>query len=101
MSDLTYTAVLFFLESIRHSVPWRTDASFFGAPYTTPKLMHSCTAVLAYLFTALLSGNIGDGVQILSQYPQESLTTSPFPYQRFFAAPFDFEKLHGFVAQIG
>jgi acetyltransferase-like isoleucine patch superfamily enzyme len=40
--------------------------------------------------------SIGDGVQILSQHPHASLTTSPFPYQRVFAAPFDAEPLHDY-----
>lgn len=38
--------------------------------------------------------SIGDAVQILSQHPHGSLTTSPFPYQTVFAAPFDAEPLH-------
>jgi acetyltransferase-like isoleucine patch superfamily enzyme len=41
--------------------------------------------------------SIGDGVQILSQHPHGSLTTSPFVYQRVFAAPFDAEPLHGYA----
>lgn len=40
--------------------------------------------------------SIGDGVQILSQHPHGSLTTSPFPYQRLFAAPFDTDPLHDY-----
>lgn len=40
--------------------------------------------------------SIGDGVQILSQHPHGSLTTSPFPYQRVFAAPFDAEPVHDY-----
>lgn len=40
--------------------------------------------------------SIGDGVQILSQHPHGSLTTSPFPYQKVFTAPFDAEPLHSF-----
>ena len=41
--------------------------------------------------------SIGDGVQILSQHPHGSLTTSPFPYQRLFAAPFDADPLHDYA----
>lgn len=33
--------------------------------------------------------SIGDNVQILSAHPIEELTTSPFPYQTLFRAPFD------------
>lgn len=33
--------------------------------------------------------SIGDGVQVLSAHPVDSLTTSPFPYQSVFRAPFD------------
>lgn len=33
--------------------------------------------------------SIGDGVQILSAHPADGLTTSPFPYQTLFRAPFD------------
>jgi acetyltransferase-like isoleucine patch superfamily enzyme len=35
--------------------------------------------------------SIGDGVAILSAHPTTGLTTSPFPYQRLFPAPFDAE----------
>lgn len=38
--------------------------------------------------------SIGDSVQILSQHPHGSLTTSPFPYQRVFAPPFDAQPVH-------
>jgi acetyltransferase-like isoleucine patch superfamily enzyme len=38
--------------------------------------------------------SIGDGVQVLSQHPHGSLTTSPFPYQTIFATPFDAAPLH-------
>ncbi|MFP1646552.1 CatB-related O-acetyltransferase [Pontitalea aquivivens] len=41
--------------------------------------------------------SIGDGVKILSQHPHGSLTTSPFPYQRLFAAPFDADPLHDYA----
>lgn len=41
--------------------------------------------------------SIGDGVQILSRHPHSSLTTSPFPYQTVFAAPFDAAPLHEYV----
>lgn len=41
--------------------------------------------------------SIGDGVQILSQHPHSSLTTSPFPYQTIFAAPFDAAPLHEYA----
>lgn len=40
--------------------------------------------------------SIGDSVQILSQHPHGSLTTSPFPYQRLFSAPFDAAPLHDY-----
>ncbi|WP_439632238.1 CatB-related O-acetyltransferase [Shinella sp.] len=33
--------------------------------------------------------SIGDNVQVLSAHPVDGLTTSPFPYQTFFRAPFD------------
>lgn len=33
--------------------------------------------------------SIGDGVTILSSHPTHGLTTSPFPYQKLFASPFD------------
>lgn len=33
--------------------------------------------------------SIGDGMAILSKHPTDTLTTSPFPYQRIFPAPFD------------
>lgn len=33
--------------------------------------------------------SIGDHVTVLSQHPTGGLTTSPFPYQRVFDAPFD------------
>lgn len=33
--------------------------------------------------------SIGDGVQVLSAHPADGLTTSPFPYQTLFRAPFD------------
>ena len=35
--------------------------------------------------------SIGDGVQILSTHPVQALTSSPFPYQKFFRHPFDAE----------
>ena len=40
--------------------------------------------------------SIGDGVQVLSQHPHGSLTTSPFPYQTIFPTPFDAVPLHDF-----
>lgn len=40
--------------------------------------------------------SIGDGVQVLSQHPSNSLTTSPFPYQKLFPEPFDADPLHGY-----
>lgn len=33
--------------------------------------------------------SVGNAVEILSQHPTGGLTTSPFPYQKLFAAPFD------------
>ena len=33
--------------------------------------------------------SIGDGVSILSSHPSTALTSSPFPYQSLFPAPFD------------
>ena len=33
--------------------------------------------------------SIGDGVMVLSSHPTDTLTTSPFPYQKLFASPFD------------
>jgi len=56
---------------------------------STGAVLHS-TAVGRYC-------SIGDGVQVLSQHPHGSLTSSPFPYQRLFAAPFDAEPLHDYT----
>lgn len=33
--------------------------------------------------------SIGNDVEVLSQHPTHGLTTSPFPYQKLFAAPFN------------
>lgn len=35
--------------------------------------------------------SIGDNVMVLSSHPSETLTTSPFPYQKLFRPPFDGE----------
>ena len=40
--------------------------------------------------------SIGDGVQVLSQHPHGSLTTSPFPYQKIFVTPFDAAPMHAY-----
>lgn len=40
--------------------------------------------------------SIGDGVSILSSHPTDSLTTSPFPYQSIFKAPFDVQPVRTF-----
>ncbi len=40
--------------------------------------------------------SIGNDVEILSQHPTLGLTTSPFPYQRIFAAPFDAEPYQSY-----
>lgn len=41
--------------------------------------------------------SVGDDVCILSAHPTDGLTTSPFPYQRVFPAPFDPEPLVQFA----
>ena len=40
--------------------------------------------------------SIGDGVSVLSSHPTDSLTTSPFPYQSIFKAPFDVQPMRVF-----
>ncbi|WP_293577390.1 CatB-related O-acetyltransferase [Phaeobacter sp.] len=40
--------------------------------------------------------SIGDNVATLSNHPLDSLTTSPFPYEAVFRAPFDAAPLHSF-----
>ncbi|WP_139792912.1 CatB-related O-acetyltransferase [Pseudophaeobacter leonis] len=40
--------------------------------------------------------SIGDQVTILSKHPTTSLTTSPFPYEQVFAAPFNPPPQHSF-----
>jgi len=37
--------------------------------------------------------SVGDHVSILSRHPTDGLTTSPFPYETIFAAPFDAKGL--------
>lgn len=41
--------------------------------------------------------SIGDGVKILSQHPHDTLTTSPFPYQRIFQPPFDADPVQDYA----
>ncbi len=40
--------------------------------------------------------SIGDAVSVLSAHPTDSFTTSPFPYQSIFKAPFDVQPLRAF-----
>ena len=40
--------------------------------------------------------SIGDGVSVLSSHPTDSFTTSPFPYQSIFKAPFDVPPVRAF-----
>lgn len=59
------------------------NSSELGAfSYLSPSCVMHHTRIGRY-------SSIGDNVQVLSAHPVDGLTTSPFPYQTFFRAPFD------------
>jgi acetyltransferase-like isoleucine patch superfamily enzyme len=41
--------------------------------------------------------SIGDGVSVLSSHPTDGLSSSPFPYQTLFGAPFDAPPEHSYA----
>lgn len=57
--------------------------------YVSPNCQLHLTSIGRYC-------SIGDGVSILSSHPTDSLTTSPFPYQSIFKAPFDVQPVRTF-----
>ena len=57
--------------------------------YVSPNCQLHLTSIGRYC-------SIGDGVSIFSSHPTDSLTTSPFPYQSIFKAPFDVQPVRTF-----
>lgn len=77
------------LGSVSLEQPFKTFANvtlnqFIGGAfsYVSPNCQLHLASVGRYC-------SIGDGVSVLSSHPTDSFTTSPFPYQSIFKAPFD------------
>lgn len=85
---LTFSSQVELVDPVRVESPFRAWACLLSN-FTGGAFSYISPGCAMHHVTLGRYCSLGDHVTILSRHPTTSLTTSPFPYQAFFASPFD------------